>query len=138
MAVTATPVFAQAPKMGLSAYTTASSTVTHVTGGTNGSKILSLTVVSNSTSAHVFSALVSTGGSGVPIGAASITASAGSNGSTPAINMLSTAFIPGLPIDPNGNTYLFLPSTNHTLTLLASAAINTGKQVSFASVVEDF
>ena len=138
MAVTATPIFIQSVKMALTAYTTASSTATHITGGTNGSKILSLMAVSDSTSAHIFLVKMSTGGTALTIGAASVTASAGTDGATASINLLSTSVMPGLPLDQNGCPYLHVPSTAHTLTVTASAAINTGKQVTFSSVYGDY
>jgi hypothetical protein len=134
MAVTATPIFQQSVGWAGTAYTTASSTSTHVTGGTNGTRVSSLTAHSNSTSAHVFIVGVSTGGASFYVGAVSIPASAGSDGSTPAIDLLSSTLIPGLPVDVNGQPYINLPSTLYSLTLTASAAINTGKQVTFTSM----
>lgn len=138
MAVTATPIFVQAPKLAITAYTTASGTVTHVTGGTNGSKISSLTAVSNSTSAHVFTVALSSGGTAVTLGAVSIPASAGTDGSTPGIDIFSAQYIPGLPVDGAGQPYVTLPSTLYTMTVVASATINTGKQVSIVSVYGDY
>ena len=134
MAVTATPIFPQSVGWAGTAYTTASSTSTHVTGGTNGTRVSSLTAYSNSTSAHVFIVGLSTGGVSFPIVAVSIPASAGSDGSTPAVDMLTPTLIPGLPIDAQGVPYISLPSTLYSLVLTASAAINTGKQVTFTSM----
>lgn len=134
MAVTATPIFQQSVGWAGTAYTTASSTSTHVTGGTNGTRVSSLTAYSNSTSAHVFIVGVSTGGASFYVGSLSIPASAGSDGSTPAANMLSPLVIPGLPLDSNGVPYISLPSSLYSLTLTASSAINTGKQVTFTSM----
>ena len=138
MAVTATPIFLQSVGWAGTAYTTASSTSTHVTGGTNGTRVSSLTAHSNSTSAHVFIVGVSTGGVSFPIGAVSIPASAGSDGSTPAIDMLRSTLIPGLPLDASGVPYISLPSTLYNLTLTASATINTGKQVTFTSMYGNY
>lgn len=135
---TATPAFTQSNKLALTAYTTASTTATHVTGDTSGSKVMSLNAASDSTSAHIFLIKLSTGGTAVTLGAVSIPASAGTDGATPSVNMLSATLIPGLPVDSNGNPFLYLPSTSHILTLTASASINTGKTVNFSSVHESF
>lgn len=131
---TATPAFLQSPQWAGTAYTTASSTATHITGGSSGSRVSSLIAVSDSTSAHVFKVGVSTGGSPYYLGAVSIPASAGSDGSTPSVDMFAPSLIPGLPLDGNGVPYVNLPSTSHTLTVTATATINTGKQVTFSSV----
>ena len=138
MAITATPVFVQAPGVAVSAYTTASSTSTIVSGSTDGSKVLSLTAVSDSTSAHVFTVGISTGGVSRPLVAVSITASAGTNGTGAAIDMLSTALLPGLPVDNDGQRYLFLPSTSYSVVVTAASAINTGKQVTFTSMYGNY
>ena len=135
---TATPIFLQSPQWAGTAYTTASSTATHVTGSSSGTKVSSLTAHSNSTSAHVFIVGMSTGGASFYIGAVSIPASAGSDGTTPSVNLLSPAIIPGLPLDANGAPYLNIPSTSHALTLTASATINTGKQVTFTSMYGNY
>lgn len=138
MAKTVTPAMIQTPGWAGTAYTTASSTATHVTGAAEGTKVVSLTAVSNSTSAHVFQVGMSTGGAAFPIGSVSIAASAGTDGSTPGVDMLSPALIPGLPVDNDGVPYLMIPSTSHSLVLTASAAINTGKQVTFTSIYGSF
>ena len=138
MAVTATPVFVQTPKIAITAYTTASGTVTHITGGTNGSKIVSLTAASNSTSAHTVTVALSTGGTAVTLGAVSVPASAGTDGATSAVDILGSSLLPGLPVDGDGQRYLLLPSTAYTLTVATSATINTGKQVSLVSVYADY
>lgn len=138
MAVTATPVFVQTPKHASSAYTTASTTATHLTPGVNGCKVTSLTAVSNSTSAHTFFVGISSGSSALPLVAVSVPAGSGTDGATPAVNMLSSSIIPGLPMDNDGQAYLFLSSTSYALTLTCTATINTGKQVTFTSVYADF
>jgi hypothetical protein len=135
---TATPIFLQTPQWAGTAYTTASSTATHVTGGSSGTRVSSLTAHSNSTSAHVFNVGISTGGASLPLAAVSIPASAGSDGVVPPVNLLSPTLIPGLPLDAQGVPYITLPSTSHNLTLTASAAINTGKQVTFHSMYGGF
>ena len=138
MAKTATPAMIQTPGWAGTAYTTASSTSTHVTGGADGTKVVSLTAISNSTTAHVFQLGMSTGGAAIPIVSVSITASAGTDGATAAVDMLSPALIPGLPVDNDGQPYLIVPSTSHSLVLTAAAAINTGKQVTFTSIYGSF
>ena len=138
MAVTATPIFLQSAKSAITAYTTASTTSTHVTGGTNTSKVLSLTAVSNSTSAHVFIVGLSTGGVSAPIIYVSIPASAGTDGTTPGVNLLNSTILPGLAVDANGQAYVNLPSTSVSMTITATATINTGKQVTFFSNYGDY
>jgi hypothetical protein len=138
MAVSPTPIFLQSPKWAGTAYTTASTTATHVTGGTNGSRVSSLTAVSNSTSAHVFAVGISTGGAAFDIGSVSVTAGAGTDGSVRNIDLMSPANMPGLPLDSNGVPYINLPSTSHSLTVRSTATINTGKQVTFTSMYGDY
>lgn len=138
MAVTATPVFVQTPKHATSAYTTASTTATVLSAGVNGCKITSLTAVSNSTSAHTFMVGISSGSTALPLVSVSIPAASGTDGATPAVDMLSSSILPGLPVDNDGQRYLFLSSTAYALTVTASATINTGKQVTFSSFYADF
>lgn len=138
MAVTATPIFLQSPKWAGTAYTTASTTATHVTGGTNGSRVSSLTAVSNSTASHIFAVGISTGGAAFDIGAVTIPSSAGVDGTTRNIDLLSPSNLPGLPLDSNGVPYINLPSSSYSLTLRATATISAGRQVTFTSMYGDY
>lgn len=135
---TATPTFAQGMALALTSYTTASTTSTHVTGSSSGTKVQSLVAASDSTSDHVFLVKLSSGGTAVTLGAVTVTKSAGTDGATPSIDMLSPTMIPGLPVDANGVPYISLPSTSYILTLTASAAINTGKTCHFTSIAASF
>lgn len=139
MAVTATPVFVQTPKVGLVQILNAdaSANKTVVTGGTNGTKVTSLTLASTDTSARVVNVNIVRSGTTYNLGAVSVPITAGTDGATLTINCFSPLVIPGLPVDNDGQPYLFLQSSD-TLSVSAATTVTSGKIISAVAVSGDF
>lgn len=123
MAQNVNPTFVKTPNNGLAQISTGSgsATVTVYTGGVSGTKVVSITATSCCTSAFDVQWGITNGGTFYPIGDKSVPASAGSTNSVPAVNLLdpSSAGTQGLPIDSDGNPFIFLKSTADTLTAKA-------------------
>ena len=139
MAVTATPVFVQTPKLGVIqiANADASANKTVATGGTNGSKVTSLTLASTDTSARIVLVGVARSGTTYNLGAVTVPITAGTDGVTLTINAFSPLVIPGLPVDNDGQPYLFL-SASDTLVVNASTTVTSGKVISAIANIGDF
>jgi hypothetical protein len=66
-----------------------------------------------------------------------IPASAGYGPVTPPVSILNAANIPGIPLDSDGNPYLFLEATD-TLQMANGSTIAAGKVISCHTVAADF
>jgi len=152
MAVQSSPVLPQTPKVAVTQFTSSSpvSTVsgstftTLYTGGTNGTKISSVFVSNTSTSAGIVAILtltstVSGATANYPLMSISMPALlVGYDTVIQSQNMFPAAYLP-LPIDGDGNPYLFLTSSLNTLAVGISSAIQTtGGRVSFTVIAADF
>lgn len=151
MAVQSSPVLPQTPKVAVTQFTSSSpvSTVsgstftTLYTGGVNGTKITSVMASNTSTSALITAIL--TIGSTVsgaqlyyPIGSVTMPSLASYDAAVVGSNLFAAATIP-LPVDGDGNPYLFLTSTAYTLAVGISSAIQTtGGRVTFTAIGADF
>ena len=108
------------------------------TGGTNGTKIESVSGVSTDITARVFQLYVTISGINYPIGEVSIPTGAGTNGgTTKAYNVFNSTDLPWMRSDENGRSYIYLAS-GATLTANAEVAITAAKQVTFFSQGGDF
>lgn len=111
MAVTATPVFTQTPKITPAAWTNSDSAATKktiCTAGANGTKVVAVVAASTDTTARVFKIYMNRSSTSYLMGAATVATPAGSDGVLPSTNLLS--LIPGLPRDNDGQPYIFLES----------------------------
>jgi len=126
MAVQSSPVLPQTPKLTLTQLTTTATVgtfTTAYTGGTNGSKITGIFVACNSTTAiGVRVALQSSAGTNMNMNAVVPTTGAGFDGTNPPITFMSGNF---MPIDGDGNPYLFLTSSTQLLTVTLGSSIPT-------------
>jgi hypothetical protein len=133
----------QTPKLDLLSLSTANGVSTPFTlsqGASNGTKIVGL-LASNgdSAAAHLLSVGISRSGGAVQIFAATnIPLSAGFANSVPPVNILSTAIWPGLPIDSDGNPFLFLQSTLDALQCLYATTLQSAAVINVAAVRGDF
>lgn len=151
MAVQSSPVLPQTPKVSVTQFTSSSpvSTVagstfaTIYTGGTNGTKVTSVFVTNTSTSALIAAILtltstVSGAAANYPIGSLVLPSLANYDSAVVGQNLFASATIP-LPVDGDGNPYLFLTSSLNTLAAGISSAIQTtGGRVSFTVIAADF
>ena len=140
MAVTATPVFVQTPKNGnvqiLPA--DASNLKTIYTGGANGSKIIGLYVTSSDTSARDVQFGITVGGVFYPLYTSTIAITAGQVAATPSVNLLDPSKAVGLPVDSDGNPFIFLASASYTLQIKSLTTVTAAKEIDISCFAADF
>lgn len=140
-AVTPTPAMLQIPKIGLQSFLQGTDTPqiykTLYTGGTNGSKIIGLTAASYDGSViHGINCQVSRSSVGYTLWIFLLPINA-NGGSAPTINGLSPTIIAGLPIDSDGNPFLYLqPSDIFQCTY--TTAFSTGGGIIISAIGADF
>ena len=138
MAVVATPVFTQRPFLGLAQILPADTTTakTVVTAGADGTKITAITASSNDASRIVQISLVRSAVVYI-LTTVTVAANAGTDGTAAAVNLINSTIIPGLPIDNDGQPYLFLKSGD-TLTAAVTVTVTAAKTISIAAIGADF
>ena len=140
MAVTATPVFVQTPKVTVTSVTstdTADTTfATLCTAGANGTKVIGINITSDDgTASHVVRLYITRSAVAYAIGAMTVAISAGFVVATAGVDGL--AAVAGLPVDNDGQAYLFLVSGD-TLTAQFSTAMTASKKIYFNTIHGDF
>src|SRR4051812_7179014 len=95
---------------------------TGYTAGTSGSKIVAILATSTDTSARDIQVSITNGGTSYPLGTKSVAITAGFVAGTPAVNLLDPTNMVGLPIDSDGNPFLYLISGD-TLTFSALTTV---------------
>lgn len=140
MTLTTTPVFPQTPKNSkvqiLNADAQAQKTI--YTGGANGTKVIGLVAQSTDTSARDVQISITRGGTSYPLGTVTVPIGAGNSGTVPSVNMLGNTQLPGLPIDSDGNPFLFLLDQNDVLTASALVTVTSGKIITLTAFGADF
>lgn len=140
MAVTATPALPQTPKSAkiqiLPADTSALKTA--YTGGSNGSKITAVMVASTDTSARDVQVGITNTSIFYPICTVTIPITAGFVAGTPVVNMLSAANAPGLPVDNDGQVYIYLTSASDTLQVKSLTTVTAAKEIDVNVFGADF
>jgi hypothetical protein len=112
---------------------------TLVTGTTNGTKVMGMYMTCNDTTAHVVTVQIKVGA--VYYGGMSITTGTTTPGfatGVPPINMMSAANWPGLPVDWQGNPFLFLPLNNLISVTFATAFSGAGMLINLVAVTGEF
>ncbi len=140
MAVTPnSTVSLQTPKLGLAqiANADASNLKTVVTGGANGSKVPALMLSSSDGTARDVTFGVSRSATFYPLGTVTVPITAGQLAGTPGINAFAPSICPGLPVDSDGQPYLFLQSGD-TLDFKALTTVTAAKAVVGAAPYGDF
>lgn len=141
MAVTPNSVVSvQTPKSGKVqiANADASNQKTVYTGGANGSKISGMILQSTDTSARDVQISITNGGTSYILGTVTVPIGAGNSGSVPSVNAFNNAQLPGLPVDSDGNPYIFLASASDALTISSLTTVTSGKLISANAVCGDF
>jgi hypothetical protein len=135
MAVTATPVFVQTPKITPITIVNAdaSNQKTACTAGSNGTKVTALFATSDDTSNRVIKVSLTRSATSYLMAAFTVTTLAGTDGSTDTVNLLDPASWPGLPIDNDGQAYLLLESGD-TLTVASTTTVTSGKTVTVTCI----
>lgn len=140
MAKTPTPALPQSPKNSKVQIlpADASGLKTVYTGGAEGSKISSIIATSSDTSARDVQIGITTGGTFFPLGTVSVPITAGQVTGTPAVNLLDPTVIKGLPLDNDGQPYIFLSSASDTLQVKALTTVTTAKEIDIIAFGADF
>lgn len=136
--MTPTPVFVQNPKITPAAWTNSDAAATKktiATAGSNGSKVVAVNAASIDTSARVFKIYLNRSSVSYLLGAASVTALAGSDGVVATVNLLS--LMGGLPRDNDGQPYLFLESGD-VLQAENVTQVTSAKEVDVTAIFGNF
>jgi hypothetical protein len=138
MAVTATPVFVQNPKVTPVAFVnaTASTKQTIVSAGANGTKVLAMFATSTETAtARTFNIWLTRSGTSYLLITYTVPINSGFDGVAAPLNMFSNW--PSLPVDNDGQRYLFLESGD-TLQASCTTSITAGKEIDITAVFGNF
>ena len=123
------------PKLQFLNASTPGTYATAYTGSANGSKIVGLYVSNNdSSTTHVVTCGRFNGGTQYE--SYSVTTTSPASGSYNDLSILATW--PGLPVDSDGNPYMYLGSSSDTLQCTFATTITSGKAVNIGGVAADF
>ena len=142
MAVTSTPVLPQTPVITPQNFVqgtdVAGTYKTVYTAGANGSKVVSLTAnTTDGSAAHVMTVAITRSAVTYPLVNVNLPVNSGGDGTTPAVDLLNSSLLPGLPVDNDGQRYLFLKSGD-TLQVTFATALTAGKSIFVQCVGADF
>lgn len=139
MPVSNTPVFIQTPKVTQTTIVNADASAQKVvcTAGTNGTKVVALMLCSDDTSSRIIQVLIKRGGTSVLVGSVSVPTLAGTDGAAYGVNALNGLMLPGLPIDSDGQKYIFLESGD-TLEIKSTTTVTAAKTVSATCISGNF
>lgn len=140
--VTPTPIFLQAPKLGLQSFIegtdSAGTYKTVYTGGANGSKCSALVASSTDASAaHLVTIRIQRGAANYDAVASSVGQSAGTLSGTPPLNLMAPGTWSGLPFDSDGNPFIYLQSGDLIQATFGSA-LTASSQINIIAVCADF
>lgn len=134
-----TPTFPKQPQTNRVQIAPADTTTqkTVYTAGSNGSKIVSIIATSTDTSARNITVSITNGGTSYPLGTIAVAITAGTVAGTPAVNLLDSTVIVGIPFDSDGNPFLYLISGD-TLTVNSGTTVTTAKAITVHAIASDF
>lgn len=132
------PTFSKQPMRSAGQLTNPGTTdVTVYTAGSNGSKIIGLIAASTDTSSQNVQLAIQNGGTDYPLGNKAVPAGAGLNAGTIAVNLLDPTVIVGMPVDSDGNPFLYMVSGD-TLVIKSGGTITSGKTLTVNALGADF
>ena len=140
MAVTATPVFVQNPKITPASFTNSDSANTKktvATAGANGMKVTAVLATSTDTSNRTGQLWLTRSATSYLLGSTVVTTLAGTDGATATQNLLPASLMGGLPRDNDGQVYLFLESGD-TLQVSFTAQVTSAKEVDVVAIAGNF
>lgn len=140
MGVSHQGVFVQTPKITPAAFTNSDSANTKktiATAGSDGSKVTAVTAASTDTAARVAQLWLTRSATSYLLGSVSVPAASGSDGSTSHGNLLISSLLPGLPMDADGQRYLFLESGD-TLQVSFTAQVTSAKEIDVVAMFGNF
>lgn len=107
------------------------------TAGLNDSDVKAITVTSDDTSVRVVKLYITRSGTDYQLGAVSIPAASGNDGSAPAVDLINSTILPGLPIDSAGKRYLSL-SYGDVLKVATTTTVTAAKTVTVSAFGQDY
>jgi hypothetical protein len=110
---------------------------TGYTAGANGSKIVGVIAASDDTSNRDIQISLTNGGTSYPLATKTVPLASGTSAAAAPVNLLDPSVIPGLPLDSDGNPFLYLISGD-TLTFEALVTVTSGKHVTIHVIGADF
>jgi len=137
--MSSSPSFAVTPKAGLVQIVNAdaSNQKSVLAAGASGTKVTGLLVSSDDTSARVLQISILRSAVNYVLGSVSVPAASGTDGSTPALDLLKSTLIPGLPVDNDGQHYLLMESGD-TLQVKSLATVTSAKTIHVAAIGAEF
>ena len=107
------------------------------TAGANGSKIFGVIATSSDTSNRDIAIVITNSAVNYVLGMKTVPLSSGIVAGTPSVNLIDTTTIPGLPVDNDGNPFIYLISGD-TLTFQAQTSVTAAKIISIHVFAADF
>lgn len=105
--------------------------------GADDTVIKGLQIVSDDTTARVVNIYTNNGTTDSLLGAVSVAASSGTNGTLAAVDLLSGTIFPGLPYDANGKRIMYLPA-GYSLKVSSQSTVTAAKTLTVTAITEDF
>lgn len=145
MAVTATPVFPQTPNVAVVSITSAdgaAATKTIYTGAANCSKVVAVNLTATCTESHLLTLSVTRNSTAYALGAVTVNQSSGygTDGVAASLDLLRggpNGIIPSLPVDNDGQKYIFLTSVD-TLQITHATSLTSNKKIDIVAWGVDF
>ena len=140
MAVTHLPVMVQTPETASATWTNADSADTKktvATAGTNGAKITAIVATSSDTSDRVAQLWITRSAVSYLLASVNIPDLSGFNGTDVTVDLKNSTSLPGLPVDNDGQTYLFLESGD-TLQVSFTTQVTAAKTVYVTTFFANF
>lgn len=110
---------------------------TGYTAGASGSKIVSIIATSTDTVARDITVSITNGGTAYLLGTKTVPITSGFVAGTPAVSLLDSAVIVGMPFDSDGNEFLYLISGD-TLTFASLVTVTAAKAITIHVFAVDF
>lgn len=140
MAISHQPTFVQTPKTTPIAFTngdSANTKKTIATAGSDGSKIVAVTAASTDSSTRIAQLWLTRSATSYLLSSTTIAITAGSDGSTPAANLMNTTDWPSRPIDKDSQRYILLESGD-TLQVSFTTQVTAAKEIDVVAVFANF
>lgn len=135
----AAPTFVGTPKVGLVqiANADASNQKALVTPGASGSKVTSILFASTDAVARVVQISIKRSAVNYIFGSVTVAITGGTDGVTPSQMGLDFSLLRGLPVDNDGQPYIFLQSGDE-LDISSTTTVTSGKFVNATAIYADF
>lgn len=140
MAVSHEPIFVQTPKITPAAFTNgdaANTKKTLVTAGSDGSKVFAVTAASTDSSARVAQLWLTRSATSYLLASTNVPITSGSDGATPATDLLTATLWPGMAFDNGAQTYIILQSGD-TLQVSFTTQVTAAKEIDVTAVFANF